>query len=158
MHVHFGIGVFLKEFRSIFSPQLTPCFSVLGLTKHLSVYALNSPCTLHLGRVAGRAPCLQTSGFGYKDRHGIKCELNAVPATCQQQRWLWKLANSQTLRADLSPLSFLFSRCNFLTRFRQKSEARDKHFNFVRETKMWGIAFCPDLLKQRRESAAYPVQ
>lgn len=78
-------------------------------------------------------------------------------ATCQQWRWLWKLANSRTFRTDLSPLSFLFYWCNFLTCFRQKSEGRDKHFTFMRETKLWGIAFCPDLLKQRRESAVYPV-
>lgn len=92
-----------------------------------------------------------------QSRHGIKCELNAVPATCQQQRWLRMLANSWTFRIDLSPLSFLFSWCNFLTCFRQKSEDQDKHFTFKRETKLWGVALCPDFLKQRG-SAVYPVQ
>lgn len=48
---------FFKRVLVYFFPAGTPCFTVLGLTKHLSAHALNSPCTLHLGRVAERTPC-----------------------------------------------------------------------------------------------------
>ena len=126
--------VFLKEFWCIFFLTGTSCFTVLGLTKHLRVHVLNSP-SMHGYSWAERQVGHHVHTHPLLDmKTDVGCPRHTPAAEVAMEADIWP-TNSWNIIADLSPLSFLYSRHNFLTCFRS-TEAQDKYSTFVRETKI----------------------
>lgn len=148
--------VFLKEFWCIFFPTGTSCFTVLGFTKHPPVHVLNSP-SMHgyiwakrqVGHRVHTCPLLDTktdmglnvspllslSHTSSRGSHGSRRMANKLP-----DLYSW-LESSELSVFQMQLLDLLQT---------EITEAQDKYSTFVRETKIWGSAFCPDLPRRRR--------
>lgn len=147
---------FLMNFGVFFFPTGTSCFTVLGLTKHLPAHVLNSASMhgyiwaewqvghharthllLDMKRDMGLnvSPLLSPPHANSGGGLGSRCMPNKLP-----ELYSW-LESSELSVFQMQFLDLLQT---------ETTEAQDKYSTFVRETKIWGLAFCLDLPKQRR--------
>lgn len=160
MHSHFALVLFCKAFRYSF---VVVAAVVVPLHRHIALLfwawppppcaCLRGPSThSQEGRAAGGVPRPYPSTAGHEDRrgHDVSPQLPLPPTSNERGH-----RSRCTAKKLLGLCSWL--NCSELPNFQfldllqtEITKAQDKYSMLVRESKIHGVAFCPDVTKWRR--------